>query len=219
MSNDTTQQKTVTGYFKNTRPEMLKFIPLDAKNILEVGCGEGSFIGQLKTADRTLWGIEINPEAALNATEVCDHVLVGDINELFEELPKKQFDCIIFNDVLEHLYAPWDVVKLCKELLSDKGVIVSSIPNFRYISNLITEIVFEGEFRYKPEGGILDDTHIRFFTSKSIQRLYLEQGFKIIQHEGIKTCKSWKEKLFIFLSFGVLSDARYKEFATVAKPL
>jgi hypothetical protein len=108
---------------------------------------------------------------------------------------------------------------LVKSLLSPAGVLVSSIPNFRYISNLITEVLFEGEFRYKPEGGILDDTHIRFFTTKSICRMFNEQGYEVLIHEGIRPCKSWKEKLFVNLTFGFLKDARYKQFATVAKPI
>jgi len=92
--------------------------------------------------------------------------LVGDFNSIFDQLPENYFDCVIFNDVLEHIYSPWDTIQQVKLLLSSDGVLVSSIPNFRYISNLITEVVVEGEFRYKPEGGILDDTHIRFSLRK-----------------------------------------------------
>ena len=217
MSGQSVRLKSQGGYFYNPRTEMLKFIPRNAVCILDVGCGEGSFLRSLKAEGREIWGVEMNAEAAEKANEVCDFVLTGSFEEVFEQLPVKHFDCIIFNDVLEHMYAPWEVLSQVKSLLSDEGVIVSSIPNFRYISNLILEIVWKGEFRYKPEGGILDDTHIRFFTSKSIVRMYNEQGFEIVMHEGIKPCKSWKEKLFIFLSFGILKDARFKQFATVAK--
>ena len=217
MSGQSVRLKSQGGYFYNPRTEMLKFIPRNAMSILEVGCGEGSFLRPLMAENREIWGVEINAEVAEKAKEVCDFVLTGSFEEVFEQLPVKHFDCIIFNDVLEHMYAPWEVLSQVKSLLSDEGVIVSSIPNFRYISNLILEIVWKGEFRYKPEGGILDDTHIRFFTSKSIVRMYSEQGFEIVLHEGIKPCKSWKEKLFIFFSFGILKDARFKQFATVAK--
>jgi 2-polyprenyl-3-methyl-5-hydroxy-6-metoxy-1,4-benzoquinol methylase len=218
MSNHSTSIKSEIGYFKNNRSEMLKYIPENAINILEVGCGEGNFISLLKSDKRELWGIEINDEAAQKATEVCTFVLTGDFNTVYEQLPVNHFDCIVFNDVLEHMYLPWDVLAMSKKLLRSGGVIVSSIPNFRYISNLITEIVLEGEFRYKPNGGILDDTHIRFFTSKSILRMYNDLGYKVLKHEGLHPCRSWKEKLFIFLSFGILKDSRYKQFATTVKP-
>ncbi|MBP9016847.1 MAG: class I SAM-dependent methyltransferase [Paludibacteraceae bacterium] len=213
------QHKTEIGYFHNPRPEMLKYVPENAQRILEVGCGEGAFCADLVRADREVWGVEMNPDAAEKAKRFCQQMLVGDFMEVYSQLPDHYFDCIVFNDVLEHLYNPWKVVNLVKNLLSDQGVLVTSIPNFRYISNLITEILFQKDFQYKPEGGILDDTHIRFFTSKSMQRMFRQQGYQILVHEGIRPCKSWKEKLFIALSFGLLKDARYKQFATVAKPL
>jgi 2-polyprenyl-3-methyl-5-hydroxy-6-metoxy-1,4-benzoquinol methylase len=216
------QEKHLTkddvGYFQNTRSEMLKYIPADALKILEVGCGEGNFCRQLKRDDREIWGVEINENAAEKAGLICDQVFSGDIDILSEKLPSAYFDCIIFNDVLEHLYTPWKTLGNIKKLLSPKGVVVCSIPNFRYVANIITEIILKKDFQYKPAGGILDDTHIRFFTSKSIIRMFHEQGYDIITHEGVHTCKSWKEKLVIKLSFGILSDSKFKEFATVAKP-
>ncbi|HEY5509170.1 MAG TPA: class I SAM-dependent methyltransferase, partial [Paludibacter sp.] len=207
------------GYFHSERPEMMKYIPEGTKRILDVGCSDGGFCKSLMRSDREIWGVEMNEIAAQKATEVCTKVLVGDFNAIYDQLPKNHFDCIFFNDVLEHIYAPWDTIKLVKSLLSPTGVIISSIPNFRYIGNLITEVIWEGEIRYKPEGGILDDTHIRFFTPKSMCRMYREQGYEVLLNEGINPCKSWKEKLFINLTFGFLKDARYKQFVTVAKPI
>jgi 2-polyprenyl-3-methyl-5-hydroxy-6-metoxy-1,4-benzoquinol methylase len=219
MEDQSTILKSKIGYFHSQRPEMRKYIPEDAIRILDVGCSDGAFCASIRQGNREIWGVELNKEAAKLASEVCDHVLVGEFNEIYDQLPKNYFDCVFFNDVLEHLYSPWDTINLVKSLLSDKGVLISSIPNFRYIANLITEVVWEGEFKYKPEGGILDDTHIRFFTSKSIVRMFHEQGYEVLIHEGIKPCKSWKEKLFINLTFGILKDSRYKQFATVAKPV
>lgn len=218
MADNIKLTKDEVGYFQNTRSEMLKYIPQNAIKILEVGCGEGNFCRQLKRTDREIWGIEINDKVALKAENVCDKVLVGDIDILMEQLPAGYFDCIIFNDVLEHLYTPWNTLGNIKKMLSPTGVVVCSIPNFRYVANIITEIILHKDFQYKPAGGILDDTHIRFFTSKSILRMFHEQGYEIITHEGVHTCKSWKEKLLIKLSFGILSDSKFKEFATVAKP-
>ena len=219
MEDQSTIHKTGIGYFQNQRSVMLKYIPKDATRILEVGCGEGEFCRTLKRSDREIWGVEMNSDAAKKAVINCSRVLVGDINSIYDQLPVNYFDVIVFNDVLEHIYAPWDTIQLIKSLISPTGVVVTSIPNFRYVSNLITEILFEGEFKYKLEGGILDDTHIRFFTSKSICRMFREQGYEVLINEGINPCKSWKEKLFINLTFGFLKDARYRQFATVAKPV
>jgi len=219
MLDQSTLHKTEIGYFHSQRPEMLKYIPENAKRILDVGCSEGTFCNMISRADREIWGVEINPDAAQVASTVCHKVLVGDFNAVFDQLPKNYFDCVIFNDVLEHFLFPWETIQMVKSLLSTDGVLVSSIPNFRYIDNLITEVLFHGEFQYKPEGGILDDTHFRFFTTKSICRMFTEQGYDVLVHEGIRPCKSWKEKLFINLTFGFLKDARYKQFATVAKPV
>jgi len=219
ITDNSTVQINKDGYSYRQRPEMFKYIPESALRILEVGCNDGAFCATLKRADREIWGVEMNEIAAQKASEICTFVLVGDFNSIFDQLPKNHFDCVIFNDVLEHIYSPWDTIRQVKELLSPNGVLVSSIPNFRYIDNLITEILFKGEFRYKPEGGILDDTHIRFFTPKSMCRMHREQGYEVLINEGINPCKSWKEKLFINLTFGLLKDARYKQFATVAKPI
>jgi 2-polyprenyl-3-methyl-5-hydroxy-6-metoxy-1,4-benzoquinol methylase len=196
---------------------MLKYIPKDAKRILEVGCGEGFFLAQIKeNIGAETWGVEMNPLAAENASKVIDKVFTGDYNQLYKELPQHTFDCVIFNDVIEHFLDPWQALINTQQLLSENGVIVSSIPNFIYIGNL-TDIISHADFRYREEGGFLDKTHLRFFTSKSIYRLFEESGYEIVSQEGSRPCKSWKEKLLLFLSFGFLEGLRYKSFASIAK--
>jgi 2-polyprenyl-3-methyl-5-hydroxy-6-metoxy-1,4-benzoquinol methylase len=219
MIDNSEQSKADIGYFKANRHEMLTYIPKSAITILDIGCGEGAFCKALKRDDREIWGVEINPSAAQKATEVFKFVLEGDFNSIYEQLPKGHFDCIIFNDVLEHLYTPWETIKLVKSLLSPTGVLVTSIPNFRFMSNLIIEILYHGELHYKEEGGILDDTHIRFFTSKSICRMFKEQGYEILVHEGINADNRPKAKLFNLFTFGFFKDTMFKQFATVAKPI
>lgn len=210
-------EKVEIGYFKANRHEMLAFIPQNAKRILEVGCGEGAFSKALKREDREIWGVEMNPTAAEKAIDVFTYVLQGDFNSIYEQLPENHFDCIIFNDVLEHIYSPWDTLKMLKSLLSKDGVLVSSIPNFRFMSNFIIEILYHGEFQYRVEGGILDDTHIRFFTSKSIRRMHEEQGYSILEHKGINEDRRLKARLFNLLTLGFCKDMMFKQFATVAK--
>lgn len=209
-------KKEEIGYYKGHRLEMLKFIPIESRKILEIGCGQGEFTKQLKNKDRELWGIELNADAARIASDALDHVICGDFNLIYNQFPQNSFDCIVLNDVLEHMLNPWEAIAKAKLLLNKNGKIVSSIPNFRFMSNFIIEILYHGNFQYKEEGGILDDTHLRFFTSKSIIQMYKEQGFTIEKHCGINKDNRLKANLFNILTFGLLSDMLYKQFATVA---
>jgi len=206
-------------YGHSPRPEMLEFIPKQAMRILEVGCGDGAFCETMKNQnfEREIWGLELNEVVAEKAKNVCDKVLVGDFNDLYHDLPENYFDCIVFNDVLEHLLEPWNVIKNCKSLLSETGVLVSSLPNFQYIHNLI-EVFWQGKLQYK-EQGILDITHLRFFTEKSIRSFYEENGYKVLIQKGVNPKSYWKTYFLTVLSFGKLKYVKYKEFATLAKPI
>ena len=205
------------GYYIQSRREMLAFIPVKARRILEVGCGEGLFCESLRGPDREVWGVELNGAAAAMARARCDHFIEGDFFSALAQLPVQSFDCIVFNDVLEHLPEPWKALNACKDLFTPEGVLVSSIPNFRFVGNL-KEIMIEKDFRYK-ELGILDITHLRFFTSRSILRMHKECGYEVIRHEGIRPCKTFMTEFLILLSFGFFRDIRYKQFATTAKPI
>jgi hypothetical protein len=93
---------------------------------------------------------------------------------------------------------------------------VSSIPNIRYFRNLF-DIVIRGEFRYQ-EGGILDKTHLRFFTKKSIIEMFESLGYRIRQLEGINATPSWRVGLFNLATFGYFNDMKYVQFGVVAEP-
>ncbi len=203
------------GYFHQTRPEMKVFVPESAVRILEVGCGEGMFCDTLRRPDREIWGIEMDEEAGEHARLRCDVFFQGDFFSVLPQLPVSGFDAIVFNDVLEHFADPWDALIKCKPLLSEIGVVVASIPNFRFIGNL-KEILVDKDFRYKPFG-ILDVTHLRFFTSRSMLRMFQDCGYVVIQHEGIRPCRTWLSWLLAVFSLGIFGDVRYKQFATVAK--
>ncbi len=203
-------------YLNNPRLDMKKYIPENAMRILDIGCCDGAFCSLLKQPGREMWGVEMNEQTAQKAMLVFDKVLVGDFNAVFDQLPDNYFDCVVFNDVLEHIYSPWNTLEMIKKILKKGGVVVSSIPNFRYITNMI-EVVLHGEFRYRPEGGILDDTHIRFFTSQSIRDMYEGLHYQILTHDGINSRNDWKMKLVRLLSLGKMSDMSHSQFATVAR--
>lgn len=206
-----------TDYYTQTRPEMLPFIPKHARRILDVGCSEGGFGAELKKAfNAEVWGIEFVAAAAETAKQRLDRVFVGDVIEKMKELPDRYFDCVVFNDVLEHLVDPYQVLLLIRSKLSSTGLVVASIPNVRYFRNLFNLIV-RGDWRY--EGfGTLDKTHLRFFTKKSIKETFESLGYRIVGLQGINATPSWKVAVFNFVTFGFFADTRYLQFCCLAKP-
>lgn len=203
-------------YFALERSEMIGFVPTEAKIILEFGCGEGNFGNALKTRNNAeVWGLEIDEVAAKIAQQKLHKVLVGDALQKIAELPANYFDAIIFNDVLEHLIDPYSVLEQLKSKLSAKGVIVASIPNIRFFRSFF-DFVFRGNWEYTPNG-IMDQTHIRFFTKKSIDGLFSKQGYTIVTKQGINKSKSLKPLIASVLTLGAWSDIAYLQFAVVAK--
>ncbi len=146
--------------------------------ILEVGCSTGFFGALLKDFGHEVWGIEIDPKTAEVARSRIDKVFTGTIEEFLNDsnLLKLEFDYITFGDVLEHLVNPLDVLKKCKKILSDKGAIVISIPNIAHIS--IRTMLSTGKWTYN-ECGIMDRTHLRFFTKDSLIELFTDAGYCI----------------------------------------
>jgi 2-polyprenyl-3-methyl-5-hydroxy-6-metoxy-1,4-benzoquinol methylase len=211
-----TSEEIMKVYYTDQREEMTHFIPLSCKHILEVGCGEGNF-GKLLKDERNVevWGIELSETAAKVAGTRLDRALSGDFHLNYPQLPKSYFDCIVFNDVLEHFTDPERVLILCREVLSKGGYIVCSIPNVRYIRNLY-EVLIQKDWEYKA-GGILDRTHYRFFTQKSIIRMFTVTGYAVISCTGVNATNNILARLLGFFTFGYMADVRYLEFATVAR--
>ncbi len=205
------------GYFENPRPEMLSYIPAKPERILEVGCGKGIFAGSIrKKINCEIWGIEIDSQAAKEAEKVIDKIIVDDINSAISKLTDCYFDCIVFNDVLEHLIDPFDVLKKIRPKLSNSGVVVSSIPNVLFIRNLWRVVV--GRQWHYEEDGILDKTHLRFFTRASIIDMFENTGYEIQTIEGINPVKDFRYSMLNLFTLGFLSESKYLQFATVAKP-
>ena len=166
-----------TGYYHHTRPEVLKLIPLNSQKVLDVGCGAGELGFALKKRQRTeVHGVELVFSAAESAKSYLDKVWNSAIEDVLPDLPGDYYDCIVVADILEHLIDPWAVLTILKSKLSSDGKIIASIPNiqnWKIISDLI-----QGEWNYRNEG-ILDRTHLRFFTRKSVEELFWRAGLHI----------------------------------------
>lgn len=203
------------GYYNNIRYEMLRYLPENPKTVIDIGCGDGSFAEIIKKqTGAEVWGIEYMPKEAQKAKKVLDKVFSGACEDHLDKLPDNFFDVVYFNDVLEHLVDPYMVLDKIKTKLKPAGVVISSIPNVRY-HNTFMKVLFKKDWEYR-ESGVMDKTHLRFFTGKSIRKMYEDLGYKVQVHEGINKSRSIKPYLFNIPVFFTHLDIRYPQFATVA---
>lgn len=171
-------QVSIPGaYYLRARPEIVELVPIAAQRILDVGCGAGGLSATLKgrqTAE--IHGVEIVEQAAAHARHHLDHVWNCGIEAALPELPDGYYDCIVIADVLEHLLDPLFVISELKKKLTSNGTLIASIPNIQNWGTL-SELL-QGKWDYRSEG-ILDRTHLRFFTRKSVEELFWSAGFRI----------------------------------------
>ncbi|MCG2737897.1 MAG: class I SAM-dependent methyltransferase [Candidatus Methanoperedenaceae archaeon] len=190
-------------YFSYIRGDIIDLISVGNHRILDVGCGEGRTLRQLKElgkAKETI-GIEINENMANRLAQNVDKMIIGDVENLELDFEKEFFDYIIFGDILEHLRNPIKILKEYSEYLKNDGYIIASIPNLNHYGVVIPLIFFD-KFEYKM-AGILDKTHLRFFTRKSILKLFNSSGFELITIKSNK--KSFIVAIFTFITFGILN--------------
>jgi len=165
------------GYYEFSRPEVQAMVASDARVVLDVGCASGRMGGEIKFKLKAeVWGIEPVAEVARRAGKILDRVIVAPVEQAIPELPDGYFDCIIFADVLEHLQNPDQVLLDIKSKLKSTGEIIASMPNVRHWS--VVKDLLEGRWEY-VDAGILDRTHLRFFTRKSAQDLLKKTGYHI----------------------------------------
>ena len=155
------------------------------RRVLEFGCASGYMSAHLKAAGNHVTGIEFDAEAAATARDICDEVVVADLDfsPLATVVPGLAYDVLVFGDVLEHLRDPWTVLDEARRFIAPGGFAVISIPNIAHGSIRLN--LLQGVFDYS-ELGILDDTHLRFFTLKSVEELCLRAGYRIEAMERVK---------------------------------
>ncbi len=149
------------------------------KNVLEFGCGPGHMSRVLVERMRCkVTGIELDSEAASHAERYCQRVYNIDLDnvDILEIVENDEFDVLLFADILEHLKHPQKVLHAAYEILDKRGYVVASVPNVGYCG-LVGELLC-GKFQYR-ELGLLDETHIRFFTRQSLTSMFEENGFEI----------------------------------------
>ena len=165
-------------------PDLLRMIPPISKRVIEIGCSSGALARELKKNSPSVYyvGVEIESSYAQLAQRYCDETLVLNIEEANEEFWTAQVDkdCWVFGDILEHLVNPWLVLGRIYKSLPVGGVVVACIPNAQHWS--VQARLSIGDFRYEDEG-ILDRTHLRWFTRQTIVEMFHGAGFEI--QEGL----------------------------------
>ena len=170
------------SYYTNINPTLLKEIPQDSSRILEIGCGAGAmaraYISDINKKCE-YWGVEYVPEAAKFAKNALSKVISGSIEDVEVQnlLPKNYFDVLIFGDVLVHLREPWDVLKKLAQNMRPNGICIACIPNTQHWS--IFRNLLIGSWKYE-DSGLMDRTHLRFFTRKSMLALFTDTGGPVL---------------------------------------
>jgi 2-polyprenyl-3-methyl-5-hydroxy-6-metoxy-1,4-benzoquinol methylase len=174
----------------------------------------------LKQESVEYWGIEPYSSAAKVAATKLSKVMVGTYDQNYQQLPDQYFDLVICNDVIEHMPDHDFFFTTIKQKMNESSSLVGSIPNVRYVNNLFALLV-KKDWRYE-ECGVLDRTHLRFFTRKSLLRSITGHGFEVEQFSGINAASSKslipraaKQALCLMLG----ADCKYQQFAFRIRPL
>lgn len=191
-------------YFSNARTQIAPLLPVHARNVLEVGCGAGGTIRWLKETGRVerAWGMELFESAAAVAREHCEDVVVGDAETLIRNsFASQQFDLMLCLDVLEHMVDPWRFLTTAQGLLAPGGKLIISVPNIR-CARVLWPLLTRGEWRYADDG-ILDRTHLRFFTRESALQLGATSNLRVqrclgsvVPHTLLAKVERWTRGVF-----------------------
>ncbi len=180
-------------------PDLLKLMPHDAKRVVEIGCSSGALAREYKNNNPDCFyiGVEIDEEYAGLAKRYCDEVYTGNIETIDNETWNKlaAADCFVFGDTLEHLQDPWKVLKRIRSCIPLTGSIVCCVPNAQHWSLQVRLNI--GHFRYE-ESGLLDKTHLRWFTRQTLIELFFDTGF-VVNHIQPRIFKEPQRDNFIEL--------------------
>ena len=202
--------------------ELYNLISADLNSIIEIGSGSGALAKAIKhrSPNTNYIGVELDSEYATLSSRYCDLVLTDNIETPSTELNKyiQSTSAIVFSDVLEHLYNPWETLKFLRSEISNECSIYASIPNIQHWSIIFGLI--SGNFNYS-DSGLLDRTHIRFFTKNTIISMFNDCGFEIKsisprifnfpeQDKYLSLIKEVSEKLQIDKSTAVVNSAAFQ---------
>lgn len=150
----------------------------DDLSVLDVGFGAGHLARRIRSRCRYLAGIELDPDAAREGAAFFDDPLVEDVVKGLTGPWREPFDAIVAGDILEHLPEPGLALVRLRPLLKPGGILLASLPN---VANVTVRLgLLFGRFPLSDRG-ILDRTHLRFFTRRTARELLEENGFLVLR--------------------------------------
>jgi 2-polyprenyl-3-methyl-5-hydroxy-6-metoxy-1,4-benzoquinol methylase len=204
-------------YGRHERPELMPFIPETAHSLLDVGCGAGEFGRCLRRLrpKMELWAVEPDPMSAQIAKDAFDQVIVSNFPN--SSIPDGRFDVVLCADVLEHMAEPEKALLAAAAALTEQGIMLASIPNVRNWRKVVWPLVKHGNWSY-TETGILDRTHLRFFTRRSIIDFFDTNNWVVESMQGIKS-SSRRDKLMSAMTVHRFDDFIFSQYIAVARPI
>jgi 2-polyprenyl-3-methyl-5-hydroxy-6-metoxy-1,4-benzoquinol methylase len=205
-------------YFGNERKDILPLLPAKAARVLEVGCGSGATLHWLKSTGRceAAVGIELFESAANLARTRVDELHVGNAETLIDGLfSPSSFDMVLCLDVLEHMVDPWVFVSKVQHLLKPGGTLITSLPNVRHL-RVVLPLLLMGRWQYESSG-ILDRTHLRFFTRATALALVSPAGLRLVDCRRRLPIVTSKSGIANLLTMGLLKDLFTMGYLTASR--
>lgn len=168
------------SYFSGVRTDILAELPKDSEaRILEIGCGTGATGEAALATGRAGFyrGVEFDPDSAERARPVLTDVVCANVETIDPALIADSYDVLILSEVLEHLIDPWGVMKALAPFVRPGGRVYASSPNISH--HKVIRSLFAGRFDYETEG-VMDRTHVRWFTPASYRDMFEEAGFETL---------------------------------------
>jgi 2-polyprenyl-3-methyl-5-hydroxy-6-metoxy-1,4-benzoquinol methylase len=149
------------------------------QDVLDVACGEGALAAELQRNGNRVTGVDLLGD--VSHPEAFEGYYSADLEQgladVIDRLEDRQFDCVLLLDILEHLKSPDTLLMQCHRMLRPSGRLIVSLPNVAVIT--VRLALLFGRFDY-AERGVLDRTHVRFFTRKTARRVLEDHGFDIV---------------------------------------
>ena len=216
MAHDSSPAVTASpkNYYRHARAEVLRHLPAGPLRILEIGCGEGGTLARIRELRPDVWlaGAELMKlDSPLYAK--LDQFEQINVEEQLPSITPGSIDILLCLDVLEHLREPQQVLVRLATLLRPNALLIASLPNLQYVK--VSLPLLFGHFNYTDEG-VLDRTHLRFFTRRSAMHMLDEAGFDVREVERLRI-RDIRKLMGILLPLPGWRDFWTKQFLFIAR--